>query len=308
MKTHSPDTGLPQSNTKSVVVSSSSSPRNPYSLTSPPHPYSLTSPSRSYSLTLPSRSRPQQVLRDSSNVYDDPDYDDDDLEQRLVIDLDLDLTGSPSKLSPASLTPSKMSTVGSNHEQHEATVDKGLKMKIKRKNMPGNKDSTNCNTTLVKTNSSEHNTENNGAVTPTLVQNSPPQSANSANIPNAMPSPFEKLKQAILEREKTTKGASPKGLHHKKEHHLKGKGTSPLSGNSSVAMGSPSGNPSGIPLNGVIGDSERGPNSGFGCQKSDLSSNTAADPYEFNVKVEDSRSMGFPVGKKLKMEKVRICF
>ena len=257
---------------------------------------------------------PQNVLRDSSNVfsssthdYVDDDDDDDDAAERLVIDLGPQdvaaavVVGSPAtaKLSPPaahtlSRLGDKMSTVSP--EQHEATVDKGLKMKIKRKNMTG-KDSNNANCNLGK---NECNSENNGA---NMLQNSPPH-ATTAN--NSMPSPFEKLKQAILEREKTTKGTAQKGLHQRKEHHHMKKGNSPLSGNSSVAMGSPSGNPSGISLNGV-GESDRSTNSSFtGSQKSGDLSSSAPDPYEFNVKVEDSRVVGFPVSKKLKLEKVSI--
>lgn len=238
-----------------------------------------------------------------------PEHDDSDSEGdwdvgvgNLVIDLDADLERHQrtavvaTEGVPSSVTSGKMSSV-----EHHAVVDKGLKMKIKRKNV-GSK-SSDIKHEIVK--AAEGKVSGVGGSNREGVENTSGNNL-SGSVPN---SPMDKQKHGsnIDSKEKSTKG---RGTHKKEKGRAKG--AEPVANGSPFhgASGSTSGNSSSsgsaatntaIPTHKITVDLYPIPTP-FNIKKE----TPADDPYEFNAKVEDGgRPIGFPV-KKIKVEKVGI--
>ena len=241
----------------------------------------------------------------------------------LVIDLDADLErhqGSPvhagsappvplttaaaSTSTPPRVLSGKMSSV-----EHHAVVDKGLKMKIKRKNVGAK--SSDVKHEIVKAADAKL-----AAAGGSTNSNAETTNQNAANMPASVPnSPMDKQKHGANSenKEKATKGRGA----HKKEKGRANKGAEPVangtqfhpptgSTNTSAGAGAAA-NSTTIPISlankftGNVSVDIYPIPAPFNIKKE----TPAEDPYEFNAKVEDGgRPLSFPV-KKIKVEKVR---
>ena len=213
----------------------------------------------------------------------------------LVIDLDADL--EKCRTPPVAATPpaAVAATMSQTGVEHQATDHKGLKMKIKRKNLGGKVDG-------------KHESKADG------------KAGNNAAMEGAgalAPAGTGPEKQKHTEKDRTNKGRS---VHKKAKDRTKASNEQLANGGSLVpgAIGSTntgstaaannvSGVTSGVGPAGLTGSvsveldrlvAHAGPGSGRGLGHS-------VDPFEFNPKLEDSRLLGFP-HKKLKVDKVGV--
>ena len=156
-------------------------------------------------------------------------------------------------------------------------------MKIKRKNVAA-----------TKTTASEVKHE--------IIKDSGDGAEEGGSSGDGLPSPLDRLKQALAEkeRERTGGGKPGRGGSHKKErgsNKLKdalmgNSGPSGMHHGSSMVCGSQGGTPGASGLQDSAAHIKREPPT------------SVPDPYEFNAKLEDRMSAPMPV-KKIKVEKVR---
>ena len=255
-------------------------------------------PSTSHSNVASSRKAPQASPNDgnSYNLQCDSSFsDDNDWDTgKLVIDLDVDTSKSPQK--SVSVTPKKSavvaltrspikSSVGVGHSmEHHATVDKGLKMKIKRKNAGAKSDTKGHE--IVRT-------EKTGlaGLAEAIQQQNP-----TVNL--------EKMKTTSACDSSKDKG--PKNRANQKDKKMTKDRSAKQNADSGLANGSV------FPVSSGAGPSHC---NNLSVNSTDNSSVTESerdskgagntpDPYEFNAKVEDR--VGVPRMKKIKVEKASI--
>ena len=273
---------------------------------------------------LPGHGIGKSVTRDKnaatcdSSVDDDEDSDDWDFGIRnLVIDLDADLDVRSSACATSdSVDSSTVATAESRGNkaddsnkmsgvEHHSTVDKGLKMKIKRKNLAAGGKSCDSKADTIKDNNKTQQSSG-GSNT---WNNSGSNGNNSSDRVGGSSTPdkqSERLKQASQANSSVAQAdaklAKARVMHKRervKDKSARGAGENCHTTNVECDSGcSSSGSSSVLPLGGAAGcieamDSEM--------VKKEQDLNSLSDPYEFNAKVEDR--IGLPV-KKVKGEKV----
>ena len=266
---------------------------------------------------LPGHGIGKSVPRDSS-VDDDEDSDDWDFGIRnLVIDLDADLDVRGSSVCADSVDNTSAATADNrgnkaddsnkiSEVQHHSTVDKGLKMKIKRKNVAGGGKSCDSKADTIKDNNKSQqssggsNTWNNSG---SSNGNNSSDRVSGSSTPDKQ---SERLKHASQANSSVTQADAKlaKARVMYKRERVKDKSARGAGENSHASNGegdsgcSSSGSSSAMPVGGATGcvesmDSE--------VVKKEQDVKSQSDPYEFNAKVEDR--IGLPV-KKVKGEKV----
>ena len=265
-----------------------------------------------------SATRDENAATRDSSVDDDEDSDDWDFGIRnLVIDLDADLDVRGSSVCADSVDNTSAATAESRGNkvddsnkmsgvEHRSTVDKGLKMKIKRKNLAAGGKSCDSKTDTIKDNNKSQQSSSGGSNT---WNNSASNGNNSNDRGGRSSTPdkqLERLKHASQANSSVAQAdaklAKARVMHKRervKDKSARGAGENCHATNGESDSGcSSSGSSSVLPLGGAAGcietmDSE--------VVKKEQDAKSLSDPYEFNDKVEDR--IGLPI-KKVKGEKV----
>ena len=253
----------------------------------------------------------KSATRDSS-VDDDGDSDDWDFGIRnLVIDLDADLDVRSSACAASESVDTTTTTADNKGDgcnkmsgvEHHSTVDKGLKMKIKRKNVAGGKSSDSKADTVKENNKSQQgggsNTWNSGASNGNT--NSSDRGLHAGVLSSTPDKQSERLKHASQVNSNVAQAdaklAKARVMH--KRERVKDKSTRGAGENGECDSGcSSSGSSSVVSLGGAAACTEAMDSDVI---KREQDAKLMSDPYEFNAKVEDR--FGLPV-KKVKGEKV----
>ena len=261
------------------------------------------------------------------NSVDDTEEDGDDWDfgiRNLVIDLDADLDARNRSCTVPENRGSAVDTIpsvegreekgpGGNRMsgvEHQSTVDKGLKMKIKRKNLAGKSSDSKPDTN--KDHKSQQQQQNNASATWNSGSGSNGSSSNASGLTPDKQS--ERLKHASQANSGATQGDSKpaKGrvLHKRdrvKDKNLRGCGEHPQ-GSVANVNGTCDSNASGCSVSGSSSALQGGATACSDVTDCDVvkrehGTSEVPDPYEFIAKVEDR--IGLPV-KKVKVEKVSV--